>query len=114
MNKKNAKRLSLSEAKEVLPQWWNEMFETVLSIIKHSKYNSFKKAETFISTGLSYIPDKKTSEIKHIVVKCTNKGEYDGKIYITLVIYFHMKNKCFWELSKSIHVFVREKSMSYD
>ena len=53
--------------------------------------------------------------IKYIKVKCSNKGEHDGKIYITLDICFYMKeDKILWKLTKSIHVFKRMKLMSYD
>lgn len=117
VNRKNAKSISINERKSVLPNWWNEMLDTILSIIKHSKYVSFKHAEQFLVSGLEYIPpEEKESDdgIKHIKVKCVNKGEKDGKIYITLEIFFYMKNKCLWKLSKSIHVFKRERTMSYD
>lgn len=117
VNRKNAKSISINERKSILPTWWNEILDTILSILKHSKYVSFKHAEQFLVTGLEYVsPEEAENEagIKHIKVKCYNKGEHDNKIYITLEIFFYMKNKCLWKLTKSIHVFKRETVMSYD
>ena len=115
MNLKNAKTLSQREMKSILPKLWVEIFDNALSIIKHSKYPSFKHAETFFVAALSYIPEEVKDTIKYIKVKCSNKGEHDGKIYITLDICFYMKeDKILWKLTKSIHVFKRMKLISYD
>ena len=116
MNKNNAKALTLKEAYKFLPKWWLDMLDNVLSIITHSKYPSFKHAETFFCAALSFIPDKESSEIKHIQVKCENKGERNGLIYITIVIFFRYKDKekGLWKLSKSLHVVKRETQTCYD
>ena len=115
MNLKNAKTLSQREMRSILPLYWIDIFDNVMSIIKHSKYPSFKHAETFLTAGLSYVPDEEKETIKHIRVKCQNKGEHDGKIYITMDICFYMKeNKTLWKFSKSIHVFKRELLPTYD
>lgn len=116
MNKKNAKAISLKEALEVLPKWWTDNLNTVLSIAKHSKFTSFKKAETFFSTALSFIPDKESSEFKHILIDCENKGEQNSFFYITIIAYFRFKDKekGLWKMSKSLHVKKREKILSYD
>lgn len=98
----------------MLPRWWMESFNTVISMIKHSKFVSFKKAELFFTTALSHIlVDKEESEIKHIKVKCFDKGKKDGFLYITIEIYFKMKNEDLWKLSKSLHVKERKK-LYYD
>lgn len=109
MNIKNAKILSQKEFQNILPNSWNENFTTILSIIKHSEFCSFKHLETFIVNALSYILDKETNPIKHIKVNCIDKGEHNGKIYITIEMYFYMKDKHLWKLSKSVHVLKREK-----
>ena len=115
MNLKNAKTLSQREMRSILPLYWIDIFDNVMSIIKHSKYPSFKHAETFLTAGLSYVPDEEKETIKHIKVKCQNKGEHDGKIYITMDICFYMKeDKTLWKFSKSIHVFKREPFPTYD
>lgn len=117
MNKKNAKSILLKEIDSILPKWWIEMLENLLSIIKHSKFPSFRHAEQFVNSALSDIPkdiDKDKNDVKRILVKCFNKGEHDGKIYITIEAYFHMKNKDLWKLSKSLHVMKRESALSYD
>lgn len=114
MNHRNAKTLSQRDVYSVLPSEWIDILDNILSIIKHSKYPSFKHAETFLVAGLSYVPNKEKSSIKHIKAKCSFKGEHDGKIYITIDMWFYMKDKRLWKLSKSVHVFKREKQMSYD
>ena len=87
------------------------MLDTVLSIIKHSKFPSFKHAERFFVSALSFIPDVESSEIKHINVKCDSKGEKDGLIYLTIDAFFKFKDKKkdLWKLSKSLHVVKRKK-----
>ena len=115
MNKKNARSLSQKEMREVLPKWWIESFENVLSMMKHSKFVNFKKAELFFTTALSHIlVEKEDSEIKHIKVKCFDKGKKDGFLYITLEIFFKMKNEDLWKLSKSLHIKERKKILGYD
>lgn len=110
MNKNSAKTLSQKEIYDVLPNWWISIYKNFLSILKHSKFVDFKKAETFFTAALSHIAiDKDESSIKHIKVKCLNKGTKDGKIYITLEIFFKMKNESLWKLSKSLHVKERKK-----
>ena len=97
MNKNSAKALLQKEIYDVLPDWWISIFENVLSIVKHSKFSNFKKAELFFKTALSHIVvDKDESTIKHLKVKCFNKGTKDEKIYITIEIYFKMKNEDLW------------------
>ena len=116
MNKKNAKSILLKETNSILPSWWNEMFQNVLSIIKHSRFPSFKHAERFFVAALSYVPDKENSDLKYINVKCENKGEKDGYIYITIMIFFKFKDKKkdLWKLSKSLHVKKRKIISVYD
>lgn len=113
MNKKNAKTITLTDAKELLPKWWIDSLNIDLSIIKHSKYVSFQHAATFFEASLSDIVDSETS-LKHIKVKCINKGEKDGKIYLTIEVYFklHDTDKLF-KFEKSLHVTKRPK-MTHD
>lgn len=104
--------ITLKEATELLPSWWIDSLNLDLSIIKHSKYVSFKHAAMFFESSLSHILDD--SVIKHIKVKCFDKGEKDGKIYLTIEIFFHLKNEeRLLKLSKSLHVTKRLK-MSHD
>lgn len=110
MNKKNARSISQKEIHDVLPNWWIESFNNVLSMMKHSKFVNFKKAELFFDAALSHIlVEKEDSEIKHIKVKCFDKGTKDGFLYITIEIYFKMKDESLWKLSKSLHVKERKK-----
>lgn len=110
MNKNSAKSLSQKEIYSVLPVWWTDIYKNLLSMLKHSRFVDFKKAETLFKAALSHIVvDKEESTIKHIKVKCLNKGIKDGKIYITLEIYFKMKDESLWKLSKSLHVKERKK-----
>lgn len=114
VNKNKAKSLTIKEAYEVLPRWWTKSFDIIISMMKHSKFVSFKKAEMFFNAALSHIiVDKDESEIKHIKVKCFDKGKKDGFLYITIEIYFKMKNEDLWKLSKSLHIKER-KPLTHD
>lgn len=77
---------------KILPEWYVEMFKTTISIISHNQFFSFRHLKNFIEAALQFKPNDK-DDLKHIKVICTNKGEKDNLIYLTIDIFVKFKEK---------------------
>lgn len=120
MNKRNARKLSIKEARKILPRWFVEMEDNVLSILKNNDYNDFKRISIFLTNSLTHIVkfDENNkpinTEIKHVKVEVQNKGINAGYQHITIVEYIKLREEeCFWTISRSMKVKLRKK-MTHD
>lgn len=117
MNVTKMKYLTLEEARKMLPKWWIEIFDTTMSIVKHNAFFSFKRLKQFLQASLQYVDEENRKDLKHVKVKCYDKGEKDNLIYITIEVFFkseEQKKENFWKFSKSFHVKKRKTLLNYD
>lgn len=113
VNPHRSKRISQREIILVLPEWFDANYNLVFQLLKTNAYSSFSTIKTFLVAALCDIAcseeERKTTPVKHVNVKVTDKGIHDGYQYVSVEIYPIMKDGTMYRIDKSCKVKIRPK-----
>lgn len=115
MNRHKAKRLTLKEMNETLPQWFVKSFDLTFKLLETNNFVDFKRIETFVKSSISHITatEDEKNPVKHILVELENKGIKDEYQYISTNVYV-VTAESTWKIVKSCKVKLRFSLQKWD